>query len=191
MARAAQPCAAAVHWFGFPSACRWPLGRLPASDSSDTAVAVAPSAETRGLPAASPPTRGCSCGCFLVRTRCGRMWPPPPRAARPSYSALKSGVAVWTQSAGRGGQPAVGLSLGGMEMGFVVTWQWRRGLPGLSLSEATGSSGLRRARAAHPSIVVGLSVHHHHEHAPMGNGYRDTLSHLFDRVADRRCNPDP
>jgi hypothetical protein len=55
-------------WHVLPSPLVWvlvfrrpglglPLGRLPpasASDSSDTAVAVAPPAQTRGLPAASP-----------------------------------------------------------------------------------------------------------------------------------------
>jgi hypothetical protein len=70
-----------------------------------------------------------------------------------------------------------------MGMGFVVTWPWRRGLP--------GSSGRRRARAeshawtahwaAHPSVVVGRSLgqfinHHHEQHARMGGCIRITLS---------------
>jgi hypothetical protein len=97
LARAAQPRAAAVHWFGLVfrrAGLGLPLGRLPPGSASDSS-AVAPPAETRGLPAASR---------LLPRPDSMRMWPPPPRAARPSYSSLESGVAVWIQSPGRGGR---------------------------------------------------------------------------------------
>jgi hypothetical protein len=196
LARAAQPRAAAVHWFGLVfrrAGLGLPLGRFRPGSASDSGGRCAARGNAWATCRLAPARRASV--LLQSRIRCRRLDPisgprrPASRRAgarAPPRKGSESSCCCGLCRDGSRRQRVDDTGRMEMGMGFVVTWPAPARVE-LERGDRVGRTqeGPAGRRAIHPSVVVGRSlgqfINHHHEHARMDTHYA--------LLTDRRCDP--